>query len=207
LFFIDNEIDFQRTFESIHFFLTVYPKVTVENESRLLWTLPSDLKLPMVILEHFDYLNSWIQELIQGSKYRLIFIAPYYSETGLEHLYLSLRTLVDTNKEIWIDWVFGETQNEENEKAYNFLKYNFKNHKNLRIYFPQQKSYERGLIIHAKVLLSDSQRGYLGSANFSKNALLSQFELGVKLTKKQTVSLERLIDYWIKNQILVQSVL
>jgi len=200
-YIIDNEIDLQRTFELIHRILSLLPD-KFDKDVKLLWTLPDGLYLPKSIVENFEHLDLWIQQLIQRTNERLIFFAPYYSEAGIEHILISINTLMSLKKNVKIDFVFGHLQNEDNERAIGYINRNFTEVKNVGIYFPQL-NYEKELIIHAKVLLSDNQYGYMGSANFSKGAFISQFELGVKLTKYQVVSLVRLVDHWIKSKFLI----
>ena len=48
--------------------------------------------------------------------------------------------------------------------------------------------------IHAKLIVADRTRGYLGSANLSGGGLDKNFEAGVALTPEQADALERLID-------------
>jgi phosphatidylserine/phosphatidylglycerophosphate/cardiolipin synthase-like enzyme len=50
-------------------------------------------------------------------------------------------------------------------------------------------------LIHAKIALSDSFAGYLGSANFSQSALEKNFELGVALDAPQVKSLASLFGF------------
>jgi len=49
-------------------------------------------------------------------------------------------------------------------------------------------------LIHAKIILADHRRGYLGSANLSQSAMDSNLELGLSLTPQQVSSLESLIS-------------
>ncbi|MGN7384060.1 phospholipase D-like domain-containing protein [Paenibacillus sp. SAFN-117] len=199
---IQDEQQLQRDFEVVHSIINLLSDLSIESHSKLLWSVPQGYQIPKKIADQFDHLNSWIQQLIQNTNDRLIFFAPYYSEAGLRHFSLSLRTLISVKKEVKIDWILGEVHNEENEKAINFLNQTF-DPQRINIYLPKNLN-ERDLVIHAKVLISDNERGYMGSANFSKGALISQFELGVTLSKSQVESLIKLIDYWIQSDFLVK---
>lgn len=199
---INDELSLQRDLEIAHSILNVILNIKFEDQSKLLWSVPIGTNIPSRIAGNFDHLNSWIQQVIQSTNERLVFFAPYYSEAGLKHFSISLSTLLSIRKEIRVDWIFGEINNEENEKAINFLKQNFAS-SNCNIYLPKSSD-ERDLVIHAKVLISDKSKGYMGSANFSKGALMSQFELGTILSRQQIESLLALIDYWIQSRFLCE---
>lgn len=199
---INDESSLQRDLEVVHSILNVIKNTNFEEQSKLLWSVPVGSRIPSRIARNFDHLNSWIQQLIQNTNERLIFFAPYYSEAGLKHFSVSLTTLLSIKKEVCVDWIFGELNNEENEKAIKYLKQNFTS-SNIKIYLPKS-SHERDLVIHAKVLISDKSKGYMGSANFSKGALLSQFELGTILSIYQIESLVKLIDYWVQSKFLCE---
>ena len=57
-------------------------------------------------------------------------------------------------------------------------------------------------LLHAKMTLCDKRQGYLGSANFSQNALDKNFELGVALGSPQVRGLERLLNYFESQNLL-----
>jgi phosphatidylserine/phosphatidylglycerophosphate/cardiolipin synthase-like enzyme len=48
--------------------------------------------------------------------------------------------------------------------------------------------------IHAKVVVVDGERGYLGSANLSRSGLSSNFEIGTALAHDQAETLDRLFS-------------
>ena len=48
--------------------------------------------------------------------------------------------------------------------------------------------------IHAKLIVADRTRGYLGSANLSGGGLDKNFEVGAAMAPEQAEALERLID-------------
>ena len=48
-------------------------------------------------------------------------------------------------------------------------------------------------LIHAKIILVDHRRGYLGSANLSRSAMDSNLEVGLSLAPAQVSALESLI--------------
>jgi phosphatidylserine/phosphatidylglycerophosphate/cardiolipin synthase-like enzyme len=60
-------------------------------------------------------------------------------------------------------------------------------------------------LIHAKIILVDHKRGYLGSANFSQSALDRNFELGVALSPNQVRSLESLLAFFEAQGLIAES--
>ncbi len=50
-------------------------------------------------------------------------------------------------------------------------------------------------LVHAKFMLVDGQRGYLGSANFSVNGLERNLELGTGLSEEEARILDELVTY------------
>ncbi|MFC4601818.1 phospholipase D-like domain-containing protein [Cohnella hongkongensis] len=193
-----KEIEMQRFFEVAYAITDVISAERyLQTSEKILWTPPpSSVELSPRIADRFQYLNSWILHLIQRTSKRLIFIAPYYSVAGMEHLSVSLKALFETRQDVRVDWIVGECSNSENERAFEYLKRVFGSTEQIRIFHPVDPD-EKGLVFHAKVLLSDEEKGYLGSANFSRRGLQHQFELGISLTKDQSVSLTMLVDYWI----------
>ena len=51
-------------------------------------------------------------------------------------------------------------------------------------------------LLHAKIVVVDSAQGYLGSANLSRSALESNFEVGVTLSQIQASSIDALIGFF-----------
>lgn len=203
-YFIYDDLKLQRSFEMINNYLCVLPKhCFTENES-LLWTIPKKfINMNSRISSEFKYLHSWINNLIQKTEERLIFFAPYYSISGINQMLVSIETLLE-NKDVTIDWIVSDITNEENINAFEYIKNKItKDFQTSNIRFYKSNDINQEFIFHAKLLLSDSRRGYMGSANFSKRGLDTQFELGISLDERKTKALSRLIDFLIKTDILV----
>lgn len=197
---INNESNFQRMFELIDFIVKYDFTEVQEKKVDLLWTIPHQLvsALPLDITSEYNYLYSWIQEIILSSCERIVFIAPYFSESGIRQLITSIRAINDFKEGMIIDFLVNDIQEVNNSRAFTFLKASLqlKNNNKIRIFEPKEKE-DNKLWFHAKLLLVDNKRGYLGSANYSGRGMSSQFELGVPLTEHQTKSLFKLIDFWI----------
>jgi len=48
-------------------------------------------------------------------------------------------------------------------------------------------------LIHAKVLISDNKKAYVGSANISQNGFLNSFEVGVIVEGESVVNLKKVV--------------
>ena len=66
---------------------------------------------------------------------------------------------------------------------------------NVKILVPKRLSDGSDPMVHAKVMLADGERGYLGSANFSENGLHKSIEAGVGLRGPAVFHLES----WYRN--------
>jgi phosphatidylserine/phosphatidylglycerophosphate/cardiolipin synthase-like enzyme len=64
----------------------------------------------------------------------------------------------------------------------------------LRVLKVSRSTFLNGLI-HAKCIVVDCKRGYLGSANFSMSGLERNLELGVALSTEEAAALDALITY------------
>ncbi|KAB2498171.1 MULTISPECIES: phospholipase D-like domain-containing protein [Bacillus] len=198
-YIVINDIQLQRIFELAEIVGSFdYDSLETENE-QLLWTIPHGINpvIPRRISKHFEYLNTWIQNLIQTANKRIIFFSPYYSVAGIQQLMISLKALSENKSGITIDWIVNDYDLDMNRKAFEYLlEQSLHENIQMRIFEPLEKQ-EKKLWFHAKLLLIDQEKGYMGSANFSERALQTQFELGVPLNEQQTKSLVQLIDFWI----------
>jgi phosphatidylserine/phosphatidylglycerophosphate/cardiolipin synthase-like enzyme len=198
-YIVINDIQLQRIFELAEMVGNFdYDSLETANE-QLLWTIPHGINpvIPRRISKHFEYLNTWIQNLIQTANKRIIFFSPYYSVAGIQQLMISLKALSENKSGITIDWIVNDYDLDMNRKAFEYLLEQFLYENiQMRIFEPLEKQ-EKKLWFHAKLLLIDQEKGYMGSANFSERALQTQFELGVPLNEQQTNSLVQLIDFWI----------
>lgn len=199
---ITDEISFQRDFEMVNEIVNFDFNLFEEQKSNLLWTIPNKQisLIPRGISEHFHFLYSWIQELILTSNNRIVFISPYFSENGIRHLLTSLDAINNNKKGIVIDFLVNDMEEKNNSKAFTFLSENIKlvNNNKIRIYEPIERENDK-LLFHAKLLLVDGEKGYLGSANYSERGLSSQFEIGIPMRINQIKPLMELVDYWINN--------
>ncbi|MGG0942067.1 phospholipase D-like domain-containing protein [Bacillus subtilis] len=205
LFKIKDDNELQRYFETAKAIIDFNNQSELNSDANneLLWTIPSAIVslLPSTISKEFKFINTWIQNLIQTAQNRVLFFSPYYSIAGIQNLMISLNALISNKENVIVDVIVSDLDLEMNSRAIDFLigSISLRNNNKLRVFEPKTKSTGE-LGFHAKLLLIDSKKGYMGSANFSERALNTQFELGVSLDEQQTSSLTALIDFWIEHE-------
>ncbi|WJQ13249.1 phospholipase D family protein [Geobacillus stearothermophilus] len=191
-FRIKNEQNLQRFLELINIIVQINFSNIEENDNVLLWTVPREqlYRIPNEISENFNYLLSWLRELILTANERIIFLAPYFSESGIRQLLININSVTSIKQNLKIEFIVSDMEDTLNKKAFEYLINNIRldNNNCVKIYEPVDK-HNNKLWFHAKLLLVDRKKGYLGSANYSERALSSQFELGVPLIEKQANAL------------------
>lgn len=195
----------QRMLEVVHIVLHVNGSSNETQESRMLWSIPSNANVPASVTSSFQYINSWIIQIAQRATQRLLFVSPYYTESGIKVLEPTILALLRNRANVSIQWVVSDLAKEANAKAFRYL-YDVIGHLHrhrICVYQPSNVI-DESLWFHAKFMAVDGKGGYLGSANFSKRALDDQFELGVPLDGHQAETLEKLVDYWIACGNLIQ---
>lgn len=207
-FYIENEYFFQRVFEVVNEIVNFDFETLNNKQSHLLWTVSPQASnlIPNNITRHFGYLFTYMINEIASAQNRIVFLAPYFSESGIKQLIQSINAVLSVRSNIVIDFIVSDIESTMNKAALKYLMKNVVMKKGksncIRIFEPLYKE-NNSLWFHAKLLLIDDEKGYLGSANFSERALNSQFELGVILEKEQIMPLIDLIDFWIKDNTFV----
>jgi phosphatidylserine/phosphatidylglycerophosphate/cardiolipin synthase-like enzyme len=152
--------------------------------------------LPPATRDQFRDLDHFVRQLCSSATRQLFLVAPYLSCAGLESLRPAIATAAQNGA--WIRLLTSDLNNNNgtNRRALNTLVYGNEGaliRNRLRILTATDKL---PALIHAKIILVDHARGYLGSANLSQSALDQNFELGVALPENQVRSLESLLAYF-----------
>ena len=146
--------------------------------------LPEDLRLSFRDLDHF------CRDLVSSALFRVTLVSPYWSPAGLALLQGALgvaaergaviRLIADANTslESLRESLASVTAGENGQAVL----------ERVRVI----KGTELFTFIHAKLILVDGLRGYLGSANITAGGLERNFELGVGLEATQVTALERM---------------
>lgn len=152
--------------------------------------------LPRELNRKFKDLDFFIRDLISSSKKSVLIIAPYLTAEGINLIKDSLYVAAD--RRAWIRIVTGDVERKKsrNRRALRELADGTKGNLILSRLRILQGTKELSILLHSKIIIIDSRRGYLGSANISFSAFEKNFEVGVELAVEQSYSIETLISYW-----------
>jgi phosphatidylserine/phosphatidylglycerophosphate/cardiolipin synthase-like enzyme len=165
------------------------------SERPLFCTWSYRQSLPPAIRSKFRDLDHFVRTLCASAHQQLFLVAPYLSPAGLEALRSPIAA--SASRGAWIRLLTGDLDNAVgwNRKALTTLVGGDEGYvirKRLRVLTGTSLLPE---LIHAKMALSDSTAGYLGSANFSQSAMERNFELGIALDGTQVKSLASLFTF------------
>ena len=136
----------------------------------------------------------YLSNLIFSAKHRLLIVTPYWSTEGITKLKLAS----GANKKPPVEIVIMTSANPtpSNRKGLSeFASWMRREGADVRILVPKPMSDGTDPMVHAKVMLADGERGYLGSANISENGLQRSIEAGVGLRGPAVYHLEK----WYQN--------
>lgn len=151
--------------------------------------------LPPSLKDQFGDLDQLIRETIISAKSRLLVVAPYVSAAGMNLLRESLAVAVANGA--WIRVLTGDldANGALNRKALETL---FRGDGGARLRERVRVlvcSDRLPVLFHAKLVIADAERGYIGSANVSASAMGENFEIGCALGAKQAESMDKLVDF------------
>lgn len=134
--------------------------------------------------------------MISSATTQLLIIAPFLSLAGVASLRSAMATAAQNGA--WIRLVTGDLDDPTgpNQRALRHLVEGEEGqlvHQRLRVLSGRG---ETPTLFHAKIIISDRIRGYLGSANLSLGGLARNFEVGTALTPAQAAALDDLITYF-----------
>lgn len=184
-----------RRTRSLHHIETAIRLQTLEedqNDPQLIATVPDDDALDA---EGFDNLLTEILELIQSAESHLWLISPYLSEQAFERMDPALRTAVNRGAIISLVTrylTYGGEDYESNRDFARCLTDQTFLASNVELYeYIDEETWET---FHAKVVIADQKRAYLGTANVTGTGFLTNLELGVLLSGTDVSALVTLCD-------------
>lgn len=147
--------------------------------------LPEHLKLKFRDLDHL------FRELVSSAVSRVTLVAPFWSVAGIDLLEDSLLVALERGAVVRLV-VDARTDAAQLRGATMWLSasgggYRFRDRVRLL------RSTDLITFVHAKMILIDGAKGYLGSANITAGGLQRNFELGVQLDASQAEALEGMI--------------
>ena len=139
-----------------------------------------------------DDISNLLINLIISSEKRISIMSPFTNEEGFRSVLTPLKACKNNPK---INLYLTAEKNDELMIYKQVMRQIPSNmFHNVKVYFCSTQLVESDNLPHAKVLIVDSKKGYLGSANFTRQGLKSRFELGVELDEQQSSTIEKLLD-------------
>jgi phosphatidylserine/phosphatidylglycerophosphate/cardiolipin synthase-like enzyme len=159
--------------------------------------------------DHADFKNSTLTgtliDLLAETDKRATVIVPFFSDHGMQLLSDALVAVTDRGGTLEIltrDIIMGSEGNKDYiEQLYQKLDSEGAPSQ-CNIYELDQKQYPRATL-HAKSILSDESRAYIGSANFTKQSLLHAFEMGLLVTGSGVRDCTETVDKIIESDLMV----
>ena len=150
--------------------------------------------LPPALRSRFRDLDQFMRELAASATARLLVTAPYLSVLGMEYLRDAIAVAAGNGASVRV--VTGDVNrggpNCDALQALSSGPGGLVLRRRCRILASSELF---PVLLHAKLIVADRERGYLGSANLSGRALEDNFEVGVALQPAQARSLDDLITY------------
>ena len=173
----------------------VYPGVSLfDQEERFellanvpeIWSSSSTQKIKNLV-------DAWAT-LFKNSQSEIYIINPYWSEHAINILIQRIKGVVLKGIQITIITRYIKKGSSEDMSLERFVKFISSCGAKVNIRSPQ--AYIDGIhtpLIHAKVLISDNNTDYVGSANISQNGFLNSFEVGVIVEGSSVVNLKKMV--------------
>jgi phosphatidylserine/phosphatidylglycerophosphate/cardiolipin synthase-like enzyme len=138
--------------------------------------------LPPPLHDRFGDLDQFVRDVISSAKSSLLILAPYLSPSGLQALKGAIGMAAKSGA--WIRLVAGDLDADDgrNLRALRQLTSGSDGRvigSRLRVL---AASSELPVLIHAKSVIADGERGFLGSANMSWQGMERNFEIGVSVS-------------------------
>jgi len=166
-----------------------------------LYVSPPDL-ITSDLAGDVDDISNLLVNLVSTAEMRVTIMSPFTNDTGLKSVFRPLEACKINPR---INAYFTADRKDAPRIYSQVLKF-IPSHmlSNLRVYFCYTDEVDPDNLPHAKVLIVDAKKGYLGSANFTKQGLTSRFELGVRLDEEQSKTIDRLLERLILSGLFVK---
>ncbi len=151
--------------------------------------------LPPPLRDRFGDLDQFVRDVISSATSSLLILAPYLSSSGLQALKGAIG--VAAKNGAWIRLVAGdlEADDERNLKALRQLTAGSDGRAIAARLRVLAASSELPVLIHAKSVIADNERGFLGSANISWHGMERNFEMGVSVSRRQAEAIDGLVSF------------
>lgn len=174
---------------------------SVNDDIYCTWSLREEL--PDRLQISFGDLDDFLRRLIISSEKSLTIVAPYLSAAGFKLLSGALTGCAERSVRLRIVTQLSGEPAASNRLALESICRQFDGTP-LRHRIRVLHGDKQELFIHAKIIVADSIRGYIGSANLSARGLDRNLEIGVPLSIIQARAVDDLIDHLEAKRALVE---
>ena len=154
---------------------------------KLVWSYPKGMDFEK--LTSFEQLYPELCSLISNAKESILILNPFFDSVGVERISPYLKAAI--GKGIDVKIITGRHSNADEEGPLHDLISQIKNSKNQKIevrnFYGTQGSVTYS--IHAKLMIFDQKRAYLGSANLTQRSLSANIEMGVIISDSKIKAL------------------
>jgi len=159
------------------------PITHTDSIEAILATIPSSYRnvssIPDIVTASneesvLQYLGSLIRDVVD----ELVVIAPYWSVSGVDHLIRHASSNDPFVKKITL-LTPNFTNQEDQDGCDHFKRWASSEGAEIEHWVPSPDSNGYLPLVHAKLIIADSNRGYIGSANISENGLARSIEFGL----------------------------
>lgn len=195
---VPNEEKYQVNREKVKYFIEMVGlakaarqyKWPIQKQSPLLYISPPKY-IPSDLAGDVDDISNLLINLVSSAKNDISIMSPFTNKEGIKSILSPLKSCL---KYPAINIFLVMNENDE-AMIYKQIKSYIpeKMLAGLTVYFCSMDKIEDDSLPHAKLLVTDSKRGYLGSANFTKQGLNTRFELGVELNELQSRTVNKLL--------------
>ena len=175
-------------------FIRILKEASLSNE--LIWSWKKLLKSSgniriSELSEEIDDISNLLTSLVSSAIKTVSIVSPFTNKAGLNSVLAPLKSC----KNLPSNSIYLTADTLDQEMIYKQIikLIPSKMLEHLRIYFCTSEEMDGDYLPHAKLLIVDSIKGYLGSANFTKQGLTSRFEVGVELDEQQSKTVEKLL--------------
>lgn len=149
-----------------------------------------------------DDITNLLTSLVSSASTSINIVSPFTNKTGLNSILAPLKGCKNSPAIS----VYLTATSKDQEKIFRQITglIPSRMNNNLHIYFCSTELVEEDYLPHAKLLITDSSKGYLGSANFTKQGLTSRFEVGVELDAEQSKSVNKLLKMLIDKGVFIE---
>lgn len=149
-----------------------------------LFASPPEL-IPRKLAADIDDIRNLLINLIGNAKKSIVILSPYTTPVALSDI---LQPLLVNNKSenIKIEVYIANSLENANKQIRSLTKMIPEEFtRRISFYYRSNDPHTDDSILHAKILIVDDDKGYLGSANFTEQGLQRHFELGIEMNNQQ----------------------